>query len=122
MAKWCLGCRGVLRPLPAQEHPPDTRESSSKNDRHSPAAVVRQSLWSFAPSLRDEIAREVSRKATRRQLGPKFHSVVIARHDDGPVLNFLFLGSDRHSARRDSWMLIRDIAADVYARTPVRSW
>src|SRR5262249_13791171 len=87
-----------------------------------PKMVVRQSLWSFEPSLRDEIAREVSRKATRRQLGPKFHSVVIARHDDGPVLNFLFLGSDRHSARWDSWMLIRNIAADVYARTPVRSW
>ena len=83
--------------------------------------VVRQSLWSFEPSLRDEIAREVSRQASRRQLGLKFHSVIVSRHDDGPVLNFLFLGTDRHSARRDSWTLIRNIAADVYARTPVRS-
>src|SRR5262245_7092720 len=118
MAKWCFGCRGVLRLVTAQERPPNTGESTWKNDRHSPAAVVRQSLWSFAPSLRDEIAREVSRNASKHQLGPKFYSVVIARRDDGPVLDFLFLGSQRHSARRDTWTLIRDIATEVYARAP----
>jgi hypothetical protein len=88
--------------------------------RRSPM-LIRQSLWSFEERLRDEIAREVSRKASKRQLGPTFRSVSVAHHDDGPVLNFVFLGSDRHSARRDSWALIRDIAADVYARTSVRS-
>src|SRR5262249_22038152 len=78
--------------------------------------VVRQSLWSFEPSLRDEVAREVSRKASRRQLGKRFNRVVITRGDDGPALDFLFFDADRDAARQDSWAFVRNVALEVYAR------
>jgi hypothetical protein len=77
--------------------------------------LIRQSLWSFDASLCEEIAGSVRCNASKRHLGPKFESVVIVCGDDGLALDFLFFGSDRHSARQDSWTLIRDVAADVYA-------
>jgi hypothetical protein len=81
--------------------------------------VIRQSLWSFDASLRNEIAGSVRRMASRRRLGPKFRSVTIVRTENALSLDFLYFGSDRHSARQDSWTLIRDVAADVYARARI---
>src|SRR5690349_14867522 len=79
--------------------------------------IIRQCLWSFDPGLREEIACDVCRKATTGKLGWTFGGVAVVQTDRGLALDFVFRGSQRHSARQRSWMLIREVAAEVYSRS-----
>lgn len=75
-------------------------------------------IWySESEPLRREIAAKAVERASRRQLGPKFDRVSIVEiNEDGPELEFTFLGNNGHGAGQDVTAFLRDIVAEFNAR------
>jgi hypothetical protein len=83
--------------------------------------TIREPLWRIEPHRHERIAREVTRQASRKQLGRHFDRISIVQGDEGPELEAVFLDcANAYAASNDLAALVLDVAAEAHAQRVTR--